>query len=201
MQDDDNRQPARWILPVAVLAVCAASVTFTFWLFTTSGKAFFGEEPVRLVTFEVPEELPRQREADGSLRMVHFWDPDCPCEPANRIHLETLVRNWSSRELTLEVVPIAGARRPEEFRAGVLNRAQWSEEGPFNRVEVPASPSVAVYDREGTLRYFGPYSTGGFCSPDGSGLVEPVLRALDAGEPVHREALSVLGCYCKTDPR
>ena len=193
----DGQDAGRWLLPLVAVLVWAAALAMSALYITPGGRALLGTEPEQLVRFEVPEELPREIEPADRIRILHFWDPDCGCEPANRVHLEALLRQFGQHRLDVHVIPAPGAQRPEDFRAGVLTRARWPEDhdhAPLPAVQ--ASPAAAVYDRDGTLRYYGPYSIGGSCSPDGSGLVESVLAALEDGEQPEPRRLSVVGCYC-----
>lgn len=48
---------------------------------------------------------------------------------------------------------------------------------------LPASPAVAIWDRQGHLAYFGPYSEGAVCNASNS-FVEPILKALLDGRQV-----------------
>ena len=63
---------------------------------------------------------------------------------------------------------------------------------------IPSVPAVAVIDGQGVLRYFGPYSTGMFCT-EGSGVVEKFITSRDAG--YHSIGTNILsdakGCYCE----
>ena len=191
------RHGRRWLLPLAAVLVSVAALAMSALYITPGGRALLGSEPEQLARFEVPEQLPREIGPAERIRILHFWDPDCACEPANRVHLEALLRRFGQQRLEILVVPAAGARRPEDFRAGVLRRARWPDAHEFQAPEgLPASPAAAVYDRDGVLRYFGPYSMGGSCAPDGSGLVESVLTALGEGEQPQPRRLSVVGCYC-----
>ena len=63
---------------------------------------------------------------------------------------------------------------------------------------IPSVPAVAVIDGQGVLRYFGPYSTGMFCT-EGSGIVEKFITSRDA--VYHSIGTNILaeakGCYCR----
>lgn len=60
---------------------------------------------------------------------------------------------------------------------------------------LPASPAVAIWDREGRLAYFGPYSEGAVCNASNS-FIEPVLKALVEGRRVNASNTLSQGCYC-----
>ena len=62
--------------------------------------------------------------------------------------------------------------------------------------ELPASPAVAIWDREGQLAYFGPYSEGLVCNSSNS-FIEPILEALEAGRKVDASNTLAVGCFCE----
>lgn len=60
---------------------------------------------------------------------------------------------------------------------------------------LPASPAVAIWDRDGNLAYVGPYSEGAVCTSANS-FIEPVIEALLAGRPLQSTGTLAVGCYC-----
>ncbi len=60
---------------------------------------------------------------------------------------------------------------------------------------LPASPAVAIWDRQGRLAYFGPYSEGAVCNASNS-FIEPILKALLDGRQVSASNTLAVGCYC-----
>ncbi|MGH8441085.1 MAG: DUF6436 domain-containing protein, partial [Pseudomonas sp.] len=64
---------------------------------------------------------------------------------------------------------------------------------------LPASPGVAIWDRQGKLAYFGPYSEGATCNSSNS-FIEPILLALSQGRAVSATHTMAVGCYCPWQP-
>ncbi|MEG2798234.1 MAG: DUF6436 domain-containing protein, partial [Pseudomonas sp.] len=60
---------------------------------------------------------------------------------------------------------------------------------------ITASPAVAIWDRQGRLAYFGPYSEGLICNSQNS-FIEPILLALKSDRPVSATHTMAVGCYC-----
>jgi hypothetical protein len=54
---------------------------------------------------------------------------------------------------------------------------------------------VAIWDRDGNLAYFGPYSEGAVCNSSNS-FIEPILTALNEGRRVQASNTLAVGCYC-----
>ena len=61
--------------------------------------------------------------------------------------------------------------------------------------DLPASPAVAIWDAQGDLAYFGPYSEGAVCTSSNS-FIEPILEALVAGRRVRADSNLAVGCFC-----
>lgn len=135
--------------------------------------------------------LPDALAGPGPIRLVHFWDPACPCNVANQQHLGELQATYSSRGVAFYAVQKAGShgRLPanlDSFKA--LAAIAGSD-------SIPASPAVAIWDHQGQLAYFGPYSEGATCDSSNS-FIEPILKALADGRPVNATHTLAQGCYC-----
>ncbi len=135
--------------------------------------------------------LPAELAGPGLIRLVHFWDPGCPCNVANQQHLEELVRTYVARGVRFYSIRKAGTqgRLPDNLQdLRPLAGMQGSE-------RLPASPAVAIWDTQGYLAYFGPYSEGALCTSSNS-FIEPVLEALVTGRKVRANSNLAVGCFC-----
>ncbi|WP_068825238.1 DUF6436 domain-containing protein [Pseudomonas sp. BMS12] len=135
--------------------------------------------------------LPAELAGPGPIRLVHFWDPGCPCNVGNQQHLGELLQNYAPRGVRFYSVQKAGSqgRLPDNLQA------LQPLEGLLGSEQLPASPAVAIWDREGNLAYFGPYSEGALCTSSNS-FIEPILEALQAGRQVHADSNLAVGCFC-----
>lgn len=135
--------------------------------------------------------LPEHLAGPGPIRLVHFWDPACPCNVGNQQHLAELLQRFAPQGVAFYALRKPGSRgqlpRPLEALQE-LERLPGAE-------HLPASPAVAIWDKDGQLAYFGPYSEGAVCSSDNS-FIEPILDALAAGRPVQASNTLALGCFC-----
>jgi hypothetical protein len=61
---------------------------------------------------------------------------------------------------------------------------------------LPASPAVGIWDKNGNLVYFGPYSEGATCTSSNS-FIEPILEALAQGRAVSATHTLAVGCFCQ----
>lgn len=129
--------------------------------------------------------LPAGLAGPGAIRVVHFWDPACPCNVGNQQHLGDLIAQFADQGVAFYVVQKPGSQ-------GLLPANLASLPGSEH---LPASPAVAIWDRQGNLAYFGPYSEGAVCNASNS-FIEPILKALLAGRKVNASNTLAVGCYC-----
>ncbi|KPA92283.1 hypothetical protein PF66_00959 [Pseudomonas asplenii] len=135
--------------------------------------------------------LPTQLAGPGRIRLVHFWDPACPCNVGNQQHLGELIERFAPLGVDFYAVQKPGSqgRLPVNLQAiQPLPRLPGAE-------HLTVSPAVAIWDRNGQLAYFGPYSQGATCN-SGNSFIEPILLALSEGRPVHATHNMAVGCYC-----
>lgn len=136
--------------------------------------------------------LPAELSGPGDIRLVHFWDPACPCNVGNQQHLAELIEHYTPQGVQFHVVQKPGSqgRLPAELAA-----LQPIDELPGS-ANLPASPAVAIWDKQGQLAYFGPYSEGLVCNSSNS-FIEPILEALSAGRKVNASNTLAVGCFCE----
>jgi hypothetical protein len=135
--------------------------------------------------------LPDSLAGPGPIRLVHFWDPTCPCNVGNQQHLSELVAEFGPRGVVFYAVQKPGSQG--RLPVG-LNELQALATLP-GAERIPASPAVAIWDKHGQLAYFGPYSEGLTCN-SGNSFIEPILEALAAGRTVDASNTLALGCFC-----
>jgi len=122
---------------------------------------------------------------------VHFWNPSCPCNALNQQHLTELIERFSPLGVDFYVLQKVGSqgKLPASLSAlKPLDKLPGSE-------AIPASPALAIWDKQGQLAYFGPYSEGAVCNSDNS-FVEPILEALLEGRRVQASHNLAVGCFC-----
>ncbi|WP_027896472.1 DUF6436 domain-containing protein [Zestomonas thermotolerans] len=181
---------SRHPLPIAVLLLLLAVALFAAWHwyqerylrpFADAATLFDGQQL----------RLPTELAGPGPIRLVHFWDPACPCNVGNQQHLTELVARFAPRGVVFYAVQKPGSRG--HLPAG-LSTLQ-ALDGLPGAERLPASPAVGIWDGEGRLAYFGPYSEGAVCNSANS-FIEPVLEALAAGRPVSAANTLASGCFC-----
>lgn len=185
-------------MPASRLKVLFASLLAIVWLGAMLA-AFWWFEARYIRPFDERTELfsgtalrlPDELAGAGAIRVVHFWDPACPCNVGNQQHLAELLQTYVPRGVQFYVLQKAGSQGqlPENLRALQSLAALAGSE------QLPASPAVAIWDQQGQLAYFGPYSEGAQCTSSNS-FIEPILEALSAGRPVRADSNLAVGCFC-----
>ena len=175
------RSPYRAALLASLLAlVCAAVLWAAYDWFQgrylrafSEHTAMFSGDPLR---------LPDNLAGPGAIRLVHFWDPACPCNVGNQQHLSELVELYEPQGVEFYAVQKPGSHGQ---LPGTLNTLKPISVLPGSE-QIPASPAVA---------YFGPYSEGLTCNSSNS-FIEPILQALNQGREVNATHTLAVGCYC-----
>lgn len=135
--------------------------------------------------------LPANLAGPGPIRVVHFWDPACPCNVGNQQHLAELLAHFGPLGVRFYAVQKPGSQGhlpPALAALESLPSLTGSE-------QLPASPAVAIWDQQGQLAYVGPYSEGLTCDASNS-FIEPIINALQDGRPVTNTQTLAVGCFC-----
>ncbi|HDS1737805.1 DUF6436 domain-containing protein [Pseudomonas sp. BP8] len=174
-----------------VLAVLAG--TALLWLAYDSFQARYLRPFDNQTTFFDGSQLrlPTELAGPGPIRVVHFWDPACPCNVGNQQHLGELIEHFTPLGVSFHLVQKPGSHGQLPANLTSLNAIAHLP----GSEHLPASPAVAIWDRQGRLAYFGPYSEGAVCNSNNS-FIEPVLKALLEDRKVNASNTLAVGCYC-----
>lgn len=171
------------ILVIAAILLWIGSLAAALW--------WYNDRYIRTEFFDGTQlQLPDELAASGKIRLIHFWEPGCPCNMGNQSHLADLGRDYAdSTEFYHVLKPGSKGHLPK-----TLSALQPLSLLP-DQHSLPASPAVAIFDHFGNLAYFGPYSEGAVCNSSNS-FVEPVLDALIQGRSVRATSNLAAGCFC-----
>ena len=184
------RLPYRTTLLASLLAlVCAGALWAAYDWFQGRYLRTFSEHTA--VFSGDPLSLPPELAGPGPIRLVHFWDPACPCNVGNQQHLAELIEHYVPQGVEFYSVQKPGSHGQLPTTLSSLKTLPALPGSD----QIPASPAVAIWDRNGKLAYFGPYSEGLTCNSSNS-FIEPILQALSAGRPVNATHTLAVGCYC-----
>lgn len=109
--------------------------------------------------------------------IVHFSSEQCWCQIVAASHIVSVKK--LAEETGLVNIAVARSELNSDISA-----------------YVPSYPAVAVFNASGKLTYFGPYSSGIYCTK-GNGLVEPFILNSENSLPSAALPLDATGCYCK----
>ena len=177
------------LLAGLIAALWLLTMVAAFWWFEARYLRPFSERTALFSGSDL--QLPAGLAGPGPVRLVHFWDPTCPCTVGNQQHLAELVSRYSAHGVDFYAVRKSGTngQLPESLRAlREIDALPGSD-------ALPASPAVAIWDRQGRLAYFGPYSSGFSCTSSNS-FIEPVLDALLQERKVTADNTLASGCFC-----
>lgn len=183
------RPSLKSVLACLLIIVWLGGMLLAFWWFEARYLRAFDE---RAAVFSGAElQLPAELAGPGPIRLVHFWDPACPCNVGNQQHLAELIARFAPQGIAFHVLqkPDSKGQLPTEL-AGL--RPLTALPGSAG---LPASPAVAIWDQQGRLAYFGPYSEGLTCN-SGNSFIEPILEALTEGRHVNASNTLAVGCFC-----
>lgn len=184
--------PTRYVQPllgILVALLCAATL---WWAYDAFQSRYLRPFDNQATFFDGSQlRLPPELAGSGPIRVVHFWDPACPCNVGNQQHLGELVAHFAPLGVSFHVVQKPGSHGQLPANLDALKPLP-SLPGSEH---LPATPAVAIWGRDGKLAYFGPYSEGAVCNSSNS-FIEPILKALDEGRQVQASNTLAVGCYC-----
>lgn len=208
------RSKKNWFVGTLIFAWVVSTVT-AFWWFQfrniqdfdinaiTNQTVFFesGELGSRLENMVNHKSLTTVQKP---VSVVHFWNPDCPCNRFNEVHVKKIMSDYGAKNVQFTIVVNGKNNEQRKLREvearkifnhdAVVNiQSDWEQDnGP------PSSPAAGVLNEQGELVYFGPYSLGANCSPDKGKFVETILDRLKDKSRRQKKQLNTLavGCFC-----
>lgn len=108
-------------------------------------------------------------------KVIHFSQVQCDCNPVAKEHINS----------------VAGLA----LNQGYENRNVILSRGAELSAFIPATPAIAVFDKQGKLFYLGPYSAGYACTV-GNGIVESFLSKQVKNLIGATIISDTQGCYC-----
>ena len=196
------RGVAAWV----VVSVWLAITGYAFWSFELGQQRSF--ESPRTVLFDSGS---RARSAEAWFRVsiaplanggaptvatvVHIYMAGCACNRFTHPHLARIVTRYRSAGVNFfaAVQPAAAGGAAADTVPQGLRRVALPAGNELSWID--ATPAALVYDAEGKLVYFGPYSDSARCGESG-GLVERVLDRVLLGHTLHPQPFYGGGCFC-----
>jgi hypothetical protein len=210
MQPGRNRKRSAYAW--AVVWVWLGGTAYAFWSFEFKQQRSF--ETARTVLFDSGARArsaeawfravvaPRlDREGAPVATVVHVYSANCPCNRFTHPHLARIVAGYQHRGVNFVTAVRAASVAAVNLPASVAGPAG------LQQVELPAggdlawieaTPAALVFDADGRLVYFGPYSDSARCGESG-GLVERVLDRVLVGQTPQPQPFYGGGCFCSSN--
>jgi hypothetical protein len=181
-----------------VVSLWLAGTAYAFWSFEFKHQRAF--ESGRTVLFDSGARAHSAEEwyrsaigGQAAATVVHVYAANCPCNRFTHPHLAKIIAGYQQRG-----VRFVAATRSGGAPLDGLQQVALPSGGELAWIE--ATPAALVFDADGRLIYFGPYSDSARCG-DSGGLVERVLDRMLAGHAPHPQPFYGGGCFCGPENR
>ncbi len=163
---------------IIIVGLWLAACTFAFWWFEYRHWGKFDATMVQFDSKAIGALYPILNSvSQNTILVVHFADEDCPCERYRKKHVNNLVTLLRSATQV------------------VLNARSDDQTLELANLDIPATPAVAIWNQQGELAYFGPYSSGMTCG-DRFDFVSMVFKKIMSGENPNWINTQGVGCFC-----
>jgi len=125
------------------------------------------------------------------ITIYNFLDSSCVCSRYASKHIQDITKKYAGQNIAFILI----SQNARENKPDYYTRI---EDDPSLQLQdfIPATPSVAVVDKQGRLAYFGPYSSDYYCGTGKDSYVEKIIYALSTKKNVSNINLSDFGCFC-----
>lgn len=166
------------------------------YILSTEQVAFFDQSAGVEQVYQSIEWPEHQK---NNIRIIYFWQAYCPCDATVIPHFKELYKEHADNNVDFYLADLS----PLELQ----NNKQLSYERPFSNVLhgdisnlfrpfVSHAPSVAIWDKNNELTYYGPHNLGFVCNADTS-FVKKVVDSLL--QNIYSKNTNIVGnsCFCK----
>lgn len=108
--------------------------------------------------------------ASKKLKLIHFFNPDCPCSKFNTKHIKYLAEKYKDQ---VEFVAYSSKDIPKDYPIKVLKDANGAV---AQKLGVYSTPQAVLLDAAGTLLYRGNYNKSRYCSNKSSEYVDVAIE-------------------------
>lgn len=199
----NDKKISQWLVVTLFLAWITSTIIGLWWFQQSKLRPFI--VPTDSQDFyqsqKIDQRLRPYLEAysgnDKSQLLIHFWNPDCLCNRVSQRHFSTLLQGFDQSQLDVLIIahPDTSDEKIESLK--VLNPERFSiVRGGNDLRELPASPSLALYDHNKALSYFGPYGFGAFCTVREDGFLSGIIKQMQTGQSTSFINVVGDGCFC-----
>lgn len=166
------------------------------YILSTEQIAFFDQSAGIEQVYKTIEWPEHQK---NNIRIIYFWQAYCPCDATVIPHFKELYKEHGDNNVDFYLADLSPIK--------LQNNNQPSYERPFSHVLdgdisnlfrpfVSHAPSVAIWDQNNELTYYGPHNLGFVCNADTS-FVKKVVDSLL--QNIYSKNTNIVGdsCFCK----
>ena len=201
--------PRGQVVPGLVVTVWLACMAGAFWYFELGNQRSFESADTALFDASQRESTaeawlhehakPAPDLTPSKATVVYVYRADCPCNRFTEPHLAKIVARYRSEGVRFVSASTAlSVAAPAPVGPSGLRRIDSTVEAELPWVD--ATPAALVYNGDGKLIYYGPYSNTAECGSSG-GLVERVLDRALRGESQSPQRFYGGGCFCSARRR
>lgn len=134
----------------------------------------------------------------NQITLIHFWNPDCFCHQVSHRHFKAVIDAYPTHELRIIAIPKKGTNEKSYSAIETLGTRVELVPSLSGKVpeDLPVSPSIAIFNSQGELAYFGPYGFGAFCSLRPDNFLIDLINSIKHQKPIKFMNVIGDGCFC-----
>ncbi len=204
MHQNDKPLPS-WLIITFFSLWVLATIIGLWWFQQAKLKPFIDSDedtrfyqPAAIDSLLQPYLIQAGASLPGQKTLLHFWRPDCLCNRISQRHFTNLVNDFTADKLRILIIAHPDSMQTDIDELKRLNGDRFQVIRADKELSaLPSSPSLAIYNRDNKLGYFGPYGFGAFCSVREDGFLSSLITNLD--KPNKSAVFTNVigdGCFC-----
>ena len=129
-----------------------------------------------------------------TIRVIYFWQAYCPCNAPVLSHYNAMQREYSDKGIRFLLADLSPAAEGYSVPFDKLVDNSFAQ---TLKSIVTYTPSVAIWDANNNLSYYGPHSLGFVCNAETSFVKKVIDTLLTGVSSVNVNTLGE-GCFCST---
>lgn len=207
-RSSDNKQkgiPA-WIVVSLISSWVVLTLLGLWWFQSNQIKAFIDAnddiayfQPLSINQILKPYVDSAGKTLPNQKTLLHFWKPDCLCNRVSQRHFSELASEFNSEQLRIIVVAHPSTSDKELADLIELNGDRLAVvRADASLLNLPSSPSLAIYDEQGQFNYFGAYGFGAFCTVRDDNFLSTLIKKTPSSRS-GQVFTNVIGdgCFCR----
>jgi hypothetical protein len=134
-----------------------------------------------------------KKETEPTIRIVYFWQAYCPCDASVLPHYQQMIKQYADQPVEFLFVDLTEIDKPYStpFEQS-LNHHLISQ----LKSVITHTPSVAIWNGDLQLAYYGPHSLGAICNAETSFVNKAIDSLLNGINSANTNTLAE-GCFCR----